>query len=295
VQEVGKHRGAYILTIPALLVTLFASLFPMIYGIYMSFFDFNLAQGLAAKPAFVGLGNFEYVLTNQIFRSSFLVTVTWVLVVNTVTFLLGLFIALILNEEFKGRGFYRTLYLIPWAVPFVVSATIWKWLYDPNFGPIDSFLVLLGFSEFDKFTWLGNPAIALLCVMVAQIWRFLPFFILTLLAGLQTISNELYDSAEIDGASMWRKFGHITLPILADTSWLVVLVGLTWTFKGFTLVYNMTRGGPYYSTMLLTLDAYFTGFYDLSLGRAAAIGDIIVVILLAAGLIWVYLTLKGSR
>ncbi len=206
-----QTRLAWIMLAPALVVVALVALYPLGLTIYQSFTD---KQFLAIEPTkWIGLENYRTLIHDTIFRDSIVVTVKFTLITVTFEFVLGLIIALVVNSNFKGRGVMRAVMLIPWAIPTVVSAQMWKWMYDDIFGVINDAGVRLHILN-HSVAWISQPSTALASVAAVDIWKTTPFVALLLLAGLQVIPQDLYEAADVDGASKLTQFWRITLPLL---------------------------------------------------------------------------------
>ena len=206
-----QTRLAWIMLAPALVVVALVALYPLGLTIYQSFTD---KQFLAIEPTkWIGLENYRTLIHDTIFRDSIVVTVKFTLITVSFEFVLGLIIALVVNSNFKGRGVMRAVMLIPWAIPTVVSAQMWKWMYDDIFGVINDAGVRLHILH-HNVAWISQPSTALASVAAVDIWKTTPFVALLLLAGLQVIPQDLYEAADVDGASKLTQFWRITLPLL---------------------------------------------------------------------------------
>ena len=205
-------------------------------------------------------------------------------------YVLGLIAALLLNEDFKGRGLFRVLIIIPWAIPVVVACLVWILMFDYQYGIINHILETIGFLS-SPIAYLGDVRAALPAAMVVNIWKGFPWVAIMLLAGLQTIPVGLYEAAVLDGASAWKKFRHVTLPMLRPVSAVVFLLLVVWTVKDFAILYVLTGGGPANSTELLTVYVYKSAFKFFRMGEAAAGG----VVLLLISLFFTIIYLKVSR
>lgn len=281
-------RLAALLLFPALLLVLVFDVAPFLYGVGMGLFRFRLTE--PGPRLFVGLENFRYeLLQDPLFWPAFFRSVQWVLLANAGAFIIGLGLALLLHREFRGRGLARALTWLPWATPVITSAVVWRLLYEPNFGFLASLLKSL---DLPPIRWLGDPDLAFYSVLAVQAWRWIPFFSITLLAGLQAIPPELYEAAAVDGATPRRQFLSITLPLLRGTVSLALLIGSIWGFKAFTLIYSMTEGGPANSSHVLGTITYQLAFRYGRLDRAAVIGAAMAAILLALGAVWIRLELR---
>lgn len=207
-----QTRLAWILLAPALAVVALVALYPLGQTIYQSFTNQQFLAGIEPTK-FVGLSNYRYLIHDSIFRNSVVVTVKFTVITVFFEFLLGMVIALVVNSNFKGRGVMRAVMLVPWAIPTVVSAQMWKWMYDDTFGVINDAGMRLHLIH-HNVAWISQPNTALGAVAAMDIWKTTPFVALILLSGLQVIPTELYEAADVDGASKWRQFWRITMPLL---------------------------------------------------------------------------------
>lgn len=276
----------YALFFPAAFFIVSLNLVSAAAGLYLSFLDWNYLRA-AERFKFVGLKHFGELVSDPLFYVALKNTIVWSVAVVPGGFLVGLFLALLLNELTFGKAFFRIAILLPWATPLVVVAVLARFALAPGLGPVDDLLFRLGFVEMKYMNWLGEQAYAMPIVMGVQVWRWAPFFALTLLAGFQSISPEVYDAAEIDGAGTLARFRYITVPLLRPVIGVVVLQGLIWSFHNFTLVLVMTGGGPVNATELLTIYLWRIGFTVGQVGKAAATGTLLLVMILAIGVVWV--------
>jgi trehalose/maltose transport system permease protein len=206
-------RLAWLMLTPALLVVAFVALYPLGVTVYQSFTNEQFLAGLEPTK-WVGLQNYRDLIHDSIFRNSIWVTVKFTAITVTFEFVLGLIVALVVNSGFKGRGVMRAVMLVPWAIPTVISAQMWKWMYDDIYGVINDLGVRLHILSHHE-AFISQPSTALAAVAAVDIWKTTPFVALLLLAGLQVIPKELYEAAEVDGATMWQQFKRVTLPLLA--------------------------------------------------------------------------------
>jgi multiple sugar transport system permease protein len=274
-------------TLTGLLFVLPALAIVVIVLIYPVAFNFNLATRSWSwfslpeeRGAFVGLGNFQHILESPRFTNALKVTSVFMVLAIGVEYFLGLGIALVLQSEFKGRRVFRTLFMLPMMIAPVVVAIQWRYLLSGNFGVINYLIGRLGLIP---PSWLSQPGLALWAVVFVDAWTYVPFIVVVLLAGLQTIPVEMYDAAKVDGASTWHQIRFITLPLLKPASALALLVRATDVFRTFDLIYILTGGGPAYSTEVLGLYAYRVAFSEGELGRAAALAVIIAIIGMVIG------------
>jgi ABC-type sugar transport system permease subunit len=268
----------YLLVAPALLVLLGVIGFPLVQAAWMSMHQIVLTRPDQGRP-FVGFQNYLEVISAPYFVPDLINTAVWVGVNLGGQMLLGLAIAVLLNQAFWGRGLARGILLIPWILPSVVSLLTWRWMYDAQFGVINSLLVQWGFIE-RAVAWLGNTETALGAVIVESIWKGTPFVFVMLLAALQAVPRELYDSSRVDGANMWQSFRHITLPMIQPTLVIAATLTTIYTFNNFNAIWLLTEGGPLRSSETLNILVYKQAFQAFDLGQATATGMMTFAILL---------------
>jgi len=279
------------LVLPAAVLLLTLNLMNSVYGVYLSVLDFSYLR-VDQRFNIVGLKHYYAIFDDPLFRSAVKHTLIWSAVVVPGAFLSGLFFALLLNEQTWGQWLFRTLVLLPWAVPLVVAAVTWSFVFAPVIGPLDDALFRLGMPQMRYMNWLGSIQFAFPIVMGVQIWRTTPFFAITLLAGLQAIPGEIYDASEIDGASRIERFRYITMPLLRPVVAVVVLQGLIWSFFNFTTVFVMTGGGPANSSEIVTTYLWRQAFLGAEVGRGAAVGTTLVAALCILGTVWIRRVLR---
>lgn len=267
---------AFVLLLPTLVLLGLFIAYPFVKGIELS-----LTSARVGVPGeWVGLRNFERIWSDAIFRTAVWNTV-WYTAVTTVFKLgFGLWLAVLLNRHFRGKAFIRAFILLPFIIPTVLSTFAWKWMFDPTFSVLNWTLLHLGLIS-TRINWLGDPDLALISVMIVNIWRGVPFYAISLLAGLQTISPDLHEAAAIDGARPWARFWYITWPLLLPVTMVVVLFSVIQTFADFQLVYVLTGGGPANATHLFATYAYQVGIGTGLLGEGAAISLAMFPILFA--------------
>lgn len=262
--------------IPAAVILLSFIALPLVRSVQLSFFDVNLLRPSAGT--FVGLKNYGDLIGDKDFWRSFRITAIYTVATVACAYGFGMVTALLLNRKFRFRWLARILIIIPWAIPEVVAVMIFKWIFDAQFGIVNHLLVQMDIIA-KPIAFLSDPDYAFLIVIGVTAWLEYPLATLILLAGLQTIPNEVVESASIDGAGSVRRFAHITFPMLRFVN-VVVLVLLTLdTFRRTTLIYTMTGGGPAGATMTLPVWTYVQAFGNYSLGYASTIGIAIMVIL----------------
>jgi multiple sugar transport system permease protein len=270
-----------IITPPVLFLLLFLG-YPFVYGVYLSFFHKEVAR----EPAFVGFGNFVKLYNDPIFWQSVRNTIIFTGAATILKASGGLAMALVMNQNFKMKAFTRAALLLPFIVPTVLSTVAWQWIFDPGMGLFNRLLILMGLAKTGP-SWLGNPTLAMVSIIMVNTWRGLPFFGISILAGLQTIPQDLHESATIDGAGTWGRFRYVTLPSLLPVIFIVTTFSIVITFFDFQLVYVLTGGGPANSTHLMATYAYSLsmGAGQMGLGSAVALSMVPVL-----GLLLVILT-----
>jgi multiple sugar transport system permease protein len=296
----------FVLLTPALLLILLFIAYPFVLGIWMS-----LTDKLVGRPGdFVGLANYARLLDSDIFRTAAWNTVFFTFMATVFKAALGMWLAVLLNRKFRLARITRATVLLPFIVPTVLSTLAWLWMFDATFSVFNWVMrwlwqmeISLGglvlkenWGYFSGPLWLGDPGWAMFSVILVNVWRGLPFFAISFLAGLQTIPPELYDAADIDGATGWRKFWHVTLPMIKPVAIVVVVFSVVVTFADFQLVYILTRGGPNNETHLLATLAYQLGMTSGNIGQGAAVALFMLPILATVIVfqLW-YLRRQGVR
>jgi multiple sugar transport system permease protein len=266
--------------IPAVGLLLLFLTYPLGLGVWLAFTDTTIGR----PGEFIGLWNYESLFADSVFWLSVTNTIGYTVLATIGKFALGLWLALLLNHTLPFKAFIRSIILVPFIVPTVLSAIAFWWIYDPQFSIVSYVLVdVLGWRE-TYIDFLGVPNNARASLIVANIWRGIPFVAITLLAGLQTISPALYEAAMIDGATAWRRFWHITLPMLMPILAVVLTFSVLFTFTDFQLVYAITRGGPVNATHLMATLAYQRGISGGQLAEGAAIAVAMIPFLIFATL-----------
>jgi len=257
---------AFFLIVPTMVLLGMFIAYPFVRGILLS-----VTNSRVGVPGdFVGLANFHKIWNDSIFRTSVYNTFLYTGVTTVFKLSLGLWLAMLLNRNFKGKAFTRAFILLPFIIPTVLSTFAWKWMFDPTFSVINWTLFHLGFIT-QRINWLGDPDLAMTSISIVKIGRGVPFFAISLLAGLQTISPELNEAAAIDGARPWNRFWYVTWPLLLPVTMVVMLFSVIQTFADFQLVYVMTGGGPANATHLVATYAYQLGIGTGLLSEGAAI------------------------
>lgn len=272
-KKLSYQSDGYLFAFPIVFMLAALIIYPMAYGFYISFFNTNLVT----KWKFVGLKYYMEAFSDPSFYSSVLLTFEFMILVVIGHFVLGFILASLLNREFKGRTIFRVIFMLPWFFPEAVIALLFTWILNPMYGVWNDILKSLGIIS-TNISWLGSKELAFPSVVFACIWKGFPLVMTMILAGLQSISKDLYEAAEIDGANQWGRFRYITLPSLKPILMTVVVLDSVWWFKQYTLVYTMTAGGPGTATNLISLSIYGTAFNDLRFGKGAAWGILVFII-----------------
>ncbi|HJC71597.1 MAG TPA: sugar ABC transporter permease [Candidatus Ruthenibacterium merdavium] len=265
----------YLLVAPALLVVLCVVFVPVCNAILMSMQNYDLRK--PSQIGFIGLGNYIKAFQDELFWSSLWRTILWVVFGVGFQFILGFILALLLNKSFKGRGLARAVSLVPWVTPGVLIGLMWRWMYDGNYGVINDLLQKLHLIS-EPIPFLAQPETSFFSVILTIVWQGVPFFALMLMAGLQGIWLDLYEAADIDGASWWQKLTRITIPSLKNTIFVTTLLRIIWVANSVDVIFNMTGGGPAYSTQTLSVYVYNRAT-ALDLGYASAISIVLTLLL----------------
>jgi multiple sugar transport system permease protein len=275
--------------LPAAVFLLVFLTYPLGLGVWLGFTDTRIGRA----GQFIGIENYQALASDHIFWLSVFNTVLYTTVASILKFVLGLWLALILNEKLPFKAFIRAIVLLPWVVPTVLSAIAFWWIFDTQFSIITWVLQRMGLIDHD-INWLGDPTIARASVIAANVWRGIPFVAITLLAGLQTIPASLQEAATLDGATPWQRFRHITLPMLSPLIAVVMTFSVLFTFTDFQLIYVLTRGGPLNATHLMATLSFQRAIPGGQLGEGAAIAVAMIPFLLAA-ILFSYFGLQRRR
>lgn len=274
----------YVLLTPALLILAVFVLYPFVYGVWLA-----LTDTFVGKPGvFVGIQNFIDQFQDDIYRKTALNTFEYTIVTCIIKFFFGLGMAAALNQNYPLKKFVRATVLLPWIIPTVLSCIAWLWMFDSTFSVFNWVLKNWGIQG---PMWLGDGHWPMISLMIVNIWRGTPFFGICFLAGMQTVSEELYEAARVDGSNAWQRFWAITFPLLLPVTTVVMLLSVILTFGDFQLIYVLTRGGPANTTNIFGTLAYFTGINAGQLGAGAAISLTMLPVLAVV----IFLTLVSLR
>lgn len=288
----GDQSMAYLLVAPTLILIAVIMVFPILRVFELSVQNYDLTR--PQEFGFAGLLNFKHILFNDdLFFESLGVTAKWVVIEVVLQLVLGLIIALLLNQSFRFRGLVRSLVLVPWAVSGVLTTMLWMLMYNQHIGVINDLLKKLGLIHHD-IAWLANTDTVFGAVIVAELWRGIPFFAVTLLAALQSIPSDVYESCEVDGCGKVRKLFYITLPYLKENIIFATLLRAIWEFNSIDMIFTMTNGGPMNMTTTLPIYMMQTAILKGNYGYGSAIGVITFLLLMVFVLIYLKLSRSGQ-
>lgn len=271
----------WLLVIPALLVLGLVFLYPIARALIFSFFTQNL--GTQLQPIFSGLTNYMRMVGDGRFWQSLGNTSVFTVASVILELVLGMAIALVLNQSFRGRGIVRTIAILPWALPTAIMGLAWAWIFNDQYGIVNDLLMRIGAID-TGINWLGNPNLAMMALIIADVWKTTPFISIILLAGLQSIAQDLYEAHAIDGASAWQNFTKITLPLIAPQILIAMLFRFAQAFGIFDLVQVMTGGGPGGATETVSIYIYATimRYLDFGYGSALVLVTFLLLVIVVA-------------
>ncbi|HYH10949.1 MAG TPA: sugar ABC transporter permease [Thermomicrobiales bacterium] len=279
--EMRRQWTAYLFLSPVLILFAVFTFFSVGYAFYLSFHEWNLLE--PAKP-FVGLDNYTRLFRDQRFREAVINTFYYTAVSVPLTIAIGLGVALMLNTSIRARGLFRTLFYLPVVTPLVIASIIWKWVYNGDYGLANYYLMKLNIID-EPLLWLADPNLAMPSVIITSVWKSVGFAMVVYLAGLQSIPEDYYDAARIDGATGWRRLKDITIPLLSSTTLFLFVISILGSFQVFTQIFIMTNGGPLGKTRTIVWYIYQTAFKDFNMGYAAAMAFALFAMMLVFTLI----------
>ncbi len=286
----GHARPALLLMAPFLILYVLFIIGPSVYMVVMSFFDTSLVR--SGLGPFAGVRNYADALGTSAFWASMWHTIWFTILTTPPLVVLAFVFALLADRVRRGRWFFRLAFFLPYILPSAVVALIWIWLYTPELGLLGRVATSLGFAE---PSWLGNPNLAMWSLALTTLWWTLGFNFVLYLAGLQDIPRDLYEAASIDGAGPWQQIRRITIPMLARTTSLVVVLQIIASLKVFDQMYIMTSGGPNFSTRPVLEYVYDVGFTDFRVGYASAVSTLFFILVVAVSAVWVLLTRRQEQ
>ncbi|XQY91599.1 carbohydrate ABC transporter permease [Metabacillus sp. HB246100] len=284
-----SHRMTFLFLLPAIVIFLLFTVYPLLYALFTSFFDLNYLKG---DRFFLGLENYKNVLSDQVFWVAVRNTVLFVLVAVTLEVIVGVIVALLFNVQFKGVSIIRSIVLLPMLLPPITVALTWKMMYEYDYGVINYILTSFGLPAIE---WLSSPSWAMISIIITDVWQWTPFVFLIILASLQGIPKELYESAQVNGANAWQCTRFVTLPLIKPAIFLVLLLRTIETFQVFEKMYVLTGGGPGNATETITFYIYRYGFKYFETGYATAATIIMVGIIVILSLGYIYRVMQSVQ
>lgn len=272
--EMRKMKTAYLFLLPNIIGFFIFMFIPIIMSLFISFTDWD---GFG-KMNFIGLKNYVKLFTNEGFIISFKNTMYFTLIFVPATLGLALLVAVALNTKVKGMKFYRTAYFLPYITSTIAVAVVWQLIYHPSLGPVNSFLKSIGMENPPQ--WLSSSKWAMTSVIISSVWKSVGYYTVIFLAGIQGISKELYEAAEVDGANFWHKFRSITIPMLSPIIFFSLIIAIINSFKVFDMVFTLTGGGPGRSTNVLVYSIYTEAFEKYNFGYSSAMAYVLLFIIL---------------
>ncbi|MHB0927945.1 MAG: carbohydrate ABC transporter permease [Candidatus Nanopelagicales bacterium] len=282
---------ALALLVPAILVVFGVVLYPVIRTFAISLFD--VTSPMPGNYPFVGLSNYTRVFNNSAFYPVLWQTLYFTFVSTGLELALGLGVAMLLNAPLRARWLWRSIVVLPWALPTIVNGALWRWIYNGQYGALNGLLATLHISD-TPHQWLGSPLLALNCVIVADVWKNTSIIVFFLLAGLQTIPSEIYEATKLDGAGVWGTFRRVTLPLLAPSIAVVLILRTIEAFKVFDIIYVMTGGGPANGTQSVAFYTYLQAFSNQLFGYGAALAYLIVLAVFALAMAYLRILRQGQ-
>ncbi len=283
-----RHRAAYLFVLPAVVYFAIFGFYPLASSVWLSFNRLNIL--ISPVPQFIGLQNYWYLFTrDHHFWLVFKNTLVWVVGSTLLQVVVGFLAALLLNKKLRGRTIFRGIMLVPWVTPIVVVGIAWRWILDPHWGLMNYYLQRFGIIS-DYIVWLGRDDTVWPMLLLASTWKGYSYMCVMILAGLQTISKDLYEAASVEGASSFHTFFKITLPLIRPILAITLLVGSIETWNNFRMIWVMTEGGPGYSTSVLSTYVFTKTFREYQFGRGAAVATFSFLFVLIFSLIYLKYT-----
>ena len=290
--RIMNRATPYLFLAPAGIILIFALLYPIGYLTVASFFDWRMGTPFA-DAVYAGFGNYAWVLNDPNFHESFMVTITFAFTVVVLEMFIGVGLALMLERPILGMSVFRTIFILPMMIAPIVVGLVWRYMYNPQFGIFNKTLKKWGF---DPIPWLSSPDWALPSVIIADIWQWTPFIFILSLAALQSLPRSSLEAARIDGASEWQQIIYIKIPLMMPVLVVAALLRMIDAFKVLEVIFIMTNGGPGLSTEIMSLQIYKTAFVSWELGRAAALSNILLAIVLVITLaMFIYTKIRDAR
>ena len=277
--ELKRQAVAYSFIAPNFIGFAVFTLCPIVFAFALAFLHWDGSNPIT----WAGIDNFKYLLTDDQFKAAFKNTIVYALGTVPLTLIMALFVAVLLNQKIKGRNFFRTVNFFPYVASLVAVAAVWNALFNPNMGPVNEILRLMGVDN--PPGWSADKDWAMFSVVFFSVWKNMGYYMIIYLAGLQGINAELYEAASIDGVNTWQKFRYVTLPQLSNTTFFVLIMLTIQCFKVYDIVYMLTQGGPGTATLVMVYDIYNKAFLSWDLGLASAEALVLFLMVLAVTLI----------
>jgi multiple sugar transport system permease protein len=288
-KRVGRHLTRWLFVAPAIVFVLLFFGYPIVQNVVMSLQDYTTATFFTGVAPWVGFANYESMFADPLFSTTVINTALFAVGSIVCQFAIGLGLALFFKRHFPLSGFLRSLLLLPWLLPLIASAAVWKWILDQGSGALNQFLSLFGVQP---VPWLVSPSLALVAVIGVNIWLGIPFNTVILYSGLQGVPEELYEAAALDGAVGRRAFWNITWPSIRPVVSVVIILGVVYTLKVLDIILGLTGGGPANSTETLATWAYHKSFVQFAFGPGAAIANVLIAVSLVFSVVYLYMTRK---
>lgn len=289
--KAGESRFGVLLLVPSLIAFGAIVLWPFLQALSLSLYKYTLTT---PAPEWVGLANFRRVLADPAVQSAFVTTSIYVVITTAVSIALGLGWALILNQPFRGRAVLRSVSLIPWIMPSVVTAFLWGWIFNARFGLLNFLAMEMGFVEY-PVAWLSTSTGAMTAVILTKVWLSIPLFMAFFLAGLQNMDREQVEAARVDGAGNWAVLRDHILPHLRPVLLVVIVLGMIGNLQQFDTIYALTQGGPVRATTVLSIEVYKRAFEQWDIGMAATVGVLWVATILPPAYFYLRELMKGAE
>lgn len=287
--HLGRYFTRWLFVAPAIVFVLVFFGYPIVQNVVMSFQNYTTATFYTGEAPWVGIANYAAIFGNPIFVTTVVNTALFTVGSIALQFSIGLGLALFFKRHFPLSGFLRSLLLLPWLLPLIASAAVWKWILDQGSGALNQFLGIFGVHP---VPWLVSPDLALVAVIGVNIWLGIPFNTTILYSGLQAVPEELYEAASLDGAVGWRAFRHITWPSIRSVVSVVIVLGVVYTLKVVDIILGLTGGGPANSTQTLATWAYQNSFVQFAFGHGAAISNVLIAVSLVFAIFYLYINRK---
>ncbi|QQO11242.1 carbohydrate ABC transporter permease [Breznakiella homolactica] len=285
-------RSGVLYVVPAMLIIALVMLYPLIYTLVMGFFKNTLQM---RTPVFAGFSQYFKLFNDEVFIKSIGNTVVWTVGSVFLQFVLGFMVAMLLHQPFvKFKALLRILLMVPWVLPSIIGSSVWKWMYNADYGIINFLLKSLHIIDSNR-TWLSNPKTAMAAVIAVNAWKMFPFVLLMIEAALQGVSKDLKEAAIIDGSGKLGIFRNVTWPSIAPACYSVLLLLMIWTLNAFTFVYNLTLGGPAHATEVMAMFIYNKAFTQFDFGMASAASTILFLLSIFVSIFYIRMTKKNEE